>query len=212
MSVHDLGGQPGFGPVPVDDQAVFDAGWHRRAFAVTQFAQVASGFNTDAFRHGIEREVPSQYLTLSYFDKWIRNAERMLVEGGVIGADAVVAKATGGVATAAPERTTDARPSLARGAARSIDQPARFRAGERVQVTDQVICGHTRVPGYVRGHVGVIERVNDTWVFPDSHAHGNGEAPCWVYAVRFDAAVLWPDDGVDHSVLVDLYEPHLRTP
>lgn len=52
-------------------------------------------------------------------------------------------------------------------------------------------------------------------MFPDSHAHGRGENPCWVYAVRFAASDLWPDADADrgpveHQVHVDLFEPYLE--
>lgn len=214
--VHDLGGKSGFGPVPADDNAIFHADWERRAFAVSQLAQIAAGFNTDAFRHGVEREDPDLYLQIPYFDKWIRNGERMLVEGGVLAADEVSARMNGTESTGEPVRTTDAIPHGERGVRRPTDQPAVYSAGARVRVrTDHAPTGHTRLPRYVRGHTGVVERVNESWIFPDTHAHGEGEDPTWVYAVRFDAADLWPDDhptGPGHTVLVDLYEPYLETP
>ena len=118
--VHDIGGKTGFGPVPVDDDVLFHADWERRAFAVTQFAQGAAGFNTDAFRHGIEREDPDTYRSATYFDKWIRNAERMLVEGGVLAPDAVPAAVDGTPAAGTAARTTDAVPAQGRGTVRDL--------------------------------------------------------------------------------------------
>jgi len=214
--VHDLGGRTGFGPVPVDDDAIFHDDWERRAFAVTQFSQVLGEFNTDAFRHGIEREAPDVYRSISYFDKWIRNGERMLVEGGVVGADAVAARLAGGVAQAEPLRTTDAVPAQGRGAERPVDEPPRFSVGDRVMVrrpTDAVANGHTRLPDYVLGQQGTVHLLNGSWIYPDSHAHGLGERPQWAYAVRFSASDLWPDDGLDrgnHRVHVDLFESYLE--
>ncbi|MEM7094741.1 MAG: nitrile hydratase subunit beta [Actinomycetota bacterium] len=216
--VHDLGGQPGFGTVPVDDDAIFHADWERRAFGVTQFAQVLSEFNTDAFRHGIEREDPATYRSITYFDKWIRNGERMLVEGGVIPTDAVVARIAGDEPAAPAERTTDAVPNAGRGSLRSCEQPARFAVGDRVRVAiDAGSRGHTRLPDYVAGRTGTIALVSGSWIFPDTHAHGDGESPTWVYAVAFDSGDLWPEDsetggasGSTHTVHVDLFEPYLE--
>ena len=208
--VHDIGGKPGFGPVPVDDDVLFHDDWERRAFAVTQFAQGAAGFNTDAFRHGIEREDPDTYRSATYFDKWIRNAERMLVEGGVIGADAVRAAIHGETASLAPVRTTDAKPAEGRGTIRTPDAAAAFSVGDQVTVAaDAGSSGHTRLPDYVAGRTGTVALVNGGWVFPDTHAHGQGESPCWVYAVAFDAAELWPETAATHLVYVDLFEPYL---
>lgn len=210
---HDLGGREGYGPVPVADDQVFAEPWEARAFAVTQVAQGLAEFNTDAFRHGIEREDPHNYGTLGYFDRWIRNAERMLTEGGVIAPDAVSAHLAGTEPVGTPERTTDATAALARGASRPASTPPLFESGDRVRVrTDAAHDGHTRIPGYVRGETGTIDFANDSWVFPDTHAHGRGEQPCWVYAVRFDAATLWPEDEIEpgrQTVIVDLFEPYL---
>ena len=47
--------------------------------------------------------------------------------------------------------------------------------------------GHTRLPRYARGKLGRIEAVQGFHVFPDSNAHGRGEAPQWLYTVVFDA-------------------------
>ena len=202
--------------MPVDDDVLFHDDWERRAFAVTQFAQVAAGFNTDAFRHGIEREDPAVYRSASYFEKWIRNAERMLVEGGVLPADAVAAEMRGEAPTQSAERTTDARPAEGRGTIRAVDTAPRFDVGDRVTVAaDAGTTGHTRLPDYVAGRTGTVTLQNGGWVFPDTHAHGQGEAPCWVYAVAFDASDLWPPAANDsaaarsHVVHVDLFEPYL---
>lgn len=221
--VHDLGGHPGFGPVPVDDDAIFHNDWERKAFALTQFSQRASSFNTDAFRFAIEREDPELYLTLPYFHRWIRNGERMLVEGGVIAADEIPSRIAGEQATAEAVRTTDATKPEQRGTLRQIDAPASFGPGQQVRVRDDLTpVGHTRLPGYVRGRTGHIDRLQEAWVFPDTHAHGLGEQPTWVYAVRFEASDLWPDDYLtnddvtsendsgSHAVFVDLFEPYLE--
>ena len=69
--------------------------------------------------------------------------------------------------------------------------------------------GHTRLPRYVRGHVGKIVRVHGTHVFPDSNAKGLGEDPHWLYAVLFSAKELWGHDSAD-SVTIDLWEPYLE--
>lgn len=220
---HDLGGRTGFGPVPVTDDALFHADWERRAFAVTQLAQVLAGFNTDAFRHGVEREDPDVYASIAYFDKWIRNGERMLVEGGVLAADALAAHQQGHSPVAPVERTTDAVPHGARGNIRAVSTPPLFAVGSRVVVNERARDDrHSRLPDYVVGRTGTVVLANGGWIFPDTHAHGQGEDPTWVYAVGFDANELWPEDRASHNdqashtaqaghiVHVDLFEPYLR--
>lgn len=218
LPVHDLGGRSGFGPIPVHDDALFHDEWERRAFALTLLSQRASKINTDAFRHGIEREDPATYLSVAYFEKWIRNAERMLVEGGVFAPDEVHSRIDGRPSVGSPRRTTDATPPLGKGALRQTDATPRFSVGDRVTVSATYRAhGHTRLPEYVRGRQGTVAMVNDRWIFPDTHAHGRGEQPTWVYAVSFDSADLWSDPEPDatsggHAVVVDLFEPYLEQP
>jgi nitrile hydratase len=80
--------------------------------------------------------------------------------------------------------------------------------GQTVIARDLHPVGHTRLPRYVRGHRGTITVVHPAFVFPDTNAHGRGENPQYVYAVRFAAAHLW--GAGDHSVSVDLFEPYLE--
>lgn len=216
VGVHDLGGRSGFGPVPQDD-AVFHAPWEAMSFALTQFAQDLSGFTTDGFRHAIEREDPDLYLTLPYWHRWLRNAQRMLEEGGVLAPGQVddrVALITTGVKRPPrpePVRTTDCQPRQGDGARRSPTGPPKFQEGDAVIASGtHSRAGHTRLPHYVTNHPGIVVLVNDTWVFPDTNAHGQGEQPCWVYAVSFAAADLWNDPSLDHRVIVDLFEPYLE--
>ena len=69
---------------------------------------------------------------------------------------------------------------------------------------------HTRLPGYVRGKRGVIERLNGMHVFADAHALGLGEQPHWLYTVVFDGAQLWSDAAPGLTVSIDAWEPYLE--
>jgi hypothetical protein len=70
---------------------------------------------------------------------------------------------------------------------------------------------HTRLPRYVRGHAGVIERIQGCHVFPDSVVTGEGESPQWLYTVVFDGRALW-GEGSDPTVKVSIeaFEPYLE--
>ena len=47
-------------------------------------------------------------------------------------------------------------------------------------------------------------------IFPDSNAHGRGEAPQWLYTIVFDAAELWGADADPASrVSIDAWESYL---
>ena len=94
---------------------------------------------------------------------------------------------------------------------RETNSAATFKAGDRVRAKNINPPTHTRLPRYVRGHVGVIERVIGCHVFPDSNALGAGENPQWLYTVRFDGRELWGADGDPTvTVSVDAWEPYLE--
>lgn len=87
-----------------------------------------------------------------------------------------------------------------------------FAAGDRVRVRMAAPAGHTRVPRYVRGRPGVVERVQGRWPLPDQRAHGLEPADTPpVYTVRFASRDLFGQDGADGvAISVDLWEPYLE--
>ena len=69
---------------------------------------------------------------------------------------------------------------------------------------------HTRLPRYVRGRLGTVERVLGAHVFADAHASGRGEQPHWLYTVVVDGRELWPETrAAGLQVSVDAWEPYL---
>jgi nitrile hydratase len=95
---------------------------------------------------------------------------------------------------------------------RKAATPARFRPGDRVRAKNIHPVTHTRLPRYLRGHTGEIVHVHGVHVFPDSNAHGKGEDPQWLYAVRFSARELWGEDrSARDTVTADCWEPYLET-
>jgi nitrile hydratase len=92
---------------------------------------------------------------------------------------------------------------------RDVAAKPRFQPGDRVRARNIHPLGHTRLPRYVRGHVGEIAKVHGAHVFPDSNAHGKGEDPHWLYTVRFTAQELWGSNARD-LIHVELWEPYLE--
>ena len=62
-------------------------------------------------------------------------------------------------------------------------RPAMFAVGEIVRMKDIHPATHTRLPQYVRGHLGTIELNHGCHVFPDTTSLGQGEDPQWLYTV-----------------------------
>ena len=85
--VHDIGGQTGFGSVPVMDEhgEPFHADWEARVFAVATALARRGVFNGDELRDAIERIPPEDYLAASYYERWLRAVETLLAEKGIAG-------------------------------------------------------------------------------------------------------------------------------
>jgi nitrile hydratase beta subunit len=212
--IHDLGGVDGFGKVePEPDEPVFHAEWEGRVFAMNRAMGFAGGWILDQARYAGERIPPHRYLTASYYERWMIAMGMNLVEAGLAGADELAAGRSLRPGKPLPRKLTpDMVPKIRRGGfARPAPAPARYKQGDRVRAKNIHPRTHTRLPRYVRGHVGVIERVHGCHVFPDTAAIEQGENPQWHYAVRFDARDLWgPDADPTVKVSVDAFEPYLE--
>jgi len=70
--------------------------------------------------------------------------------------------------------------------------------------------GHPRLPRYIRGKRGAIDRVRGSQTFPDTNALGLGTYPQYVYSVRFAAKELWGESAEAEQVLyIDLWDSYL---
>ena len=211
---HDLGGVDGFGPIaPEADEPLFHHPWERRAFAVTLAAGMLGRWNIDMARFAREDTSPVTYLNATYYEQWLRGLQRLLVERGLVSAAELASGRAEGPGPVAAVPAARVPAILAKGASamRDSNAPPRFRPGETVRVRNLHPRGHTRMPRYVRGHVGVIERDHGVFVYPDSNAMGGGEAPQRCYAVRFTARTLWgPDASAVDRVMVDLWDDYLE--
>jgi nitrile hydratase subunit beta len=86
----------------------------------------------------------------------------------------------------------------------------RFRRGERIAVRNINPVNHTRLPRYVRGKRGTVERDRGIFVFPDTSAHGHGHKPQHVYSVRFTGRELWGPQASERDVLyLDLWDDYM---
>lgn len=212
---HDLGGAHGFGAVVLEpDEPVFHAEWERRVLAMVLAMGAAGAWNIDMSRHGRERVAPAEYLAATYYEIWLKGMRRVLLERGLISEGELPAGHALGPGQRLPRRpTADEVPGmLARGTPYSREPPraARFKPADRVRTRVMNPPGHTRLPRYLCGRTGWIERVHGAHVFPDSNAHGRGEDPQWLYTVGFDAAEVWGAEGCAGDELrADLWEPYL---
>jgi nitrile hydratase len=219
--VHDMGGQQGFGPVLLEvNEPLFHAPWESRAMAVTVAMGASGQWNIDLSRSARESLPPATYLSSSYYEIWIRALEKLMLERGMV----TQAELASGQLSAPPVKvnrvltreTVDAALKAGSPTERPIDQPALFSVGQKVRARNMHPQGHTRLPRYVRGHVGTIVSVHGGHVFPDGHtlrAMPPFNVPVeWLYTVVFDGPTLWgaqSDPTVE--VTVDAWESYLES-
>ena len=80
-----MGGQTGFGPVPVgaDGEPPFGADWEARVYALAAVLRQRGLFNSDELRDAIERLPPEVYLGASYYERWLAAIEMLVAEKGL---------------------------------------------------------------------------------------------------------------------------------
>jgi nitrile hydratase len=211
----DLGGAHGHGAVVAEtDEPLFHAPWERRALGLVVAAGGTGAWTIDMSRRAREDRPPAEYLTTPYYGLWIKGLERLVVETGLCtAAELAAGRALAPPAPVARVLTADMVPAaLATGGptARPVTDPPRFAIGDRVRTRAMAPATHTRLPRYARGRIGTIVRHHGGHVFPDTNAHGGGEAPAHLYTVRFAAAELWGPDTTAAAVMVDCFEPYLE--
>ena len=213
--VHDMGGMHGFGKVEAEpDEPVFHAAWEGRVLAMQRAMTYTGEWNIDMSRAAQEKLPPQVYLSVSYYKRWALGLEQNLLGRGLVTPEELEA----GRALAPPKpvkRTmaaSDISAALTRGKyGRPPTAAARFAPGDRVRARNIHPATHTRLPRYVRGHVGVVERIQGCHVFPDAVVTGAGESPQWLYTVVFDGRDLWGENSDPTvKVSVEAFEPYLE--
>jgi nitrile hydratase beta subunit len=218
--VHDMGGHQGFGPVRIEKhEPLFHAPWESRAMAVTVAMGASGQWNIDLSRAARESLPPAIYLSSSYYEIWIRALEKLMLERGMVTsaelASGLMSTPPVQVSSVLRRETVDAALQAGNPTERPIDQPAQFQIGQQVRARNMHPQGHTRLPRYVRGHMGTIVSVHGGHVFPDGHtlrASPPFNVPVeWLYTVVFDGTTLWGENSDPTvEVSVDAWESYLE--
>ncbi len=133
-----------------------------------------------------------------FYHLWLAAAEQLLDATGLV-----------------PKAELDARIAALEKAER---EGPRFAAGQRVLVRDIKREGHTHLPLYLRGKIGVIQNDQGLFVFPEavSHnhdhdsVHDNDDALQHVYSVRFSAPDIWgANTSGTHALNFNLWDYQL---
>jgi nitrile hydratase len=183
--------------------------------AMTRAMCAVGAVNQDMLRFAREILPPRIYLSSTYYQRWLLGLQQLLLDKGLVDADELTAgralrpgkplkrgKLTGADISRVMTRASFGRPATV---------AARFTPGDRVRAKNIHPATHTRLPRYVRGHVGVVERDHGCHVFPDSAALGAGDNPQWLYTVVFESRDLWgPDAEPTTKISIEAFEPYLE--
>ena len=165
-------------------------------------------------RHVMECMPPALYLSSEYFDRWYWREAGILANASWASIDELT---TGKAASWPTGRGDPLSPEavpvmLHQGLdSRRPDAGApTFKPGDHVRAKYHAPLGATRLPRYVRGHVGTIEAYRGWYVLPDANAHGEDRAEP-LYCVGFSAGDLWDDAASPQDmVFADLWESYLE--
>lgn len=101
---------------------------------------------------------------------------------------------------------------IANGGSTRVDAEAaaRFKVGDEIRVRNINPTGHTRLPRYLRTHLGTVMEDHGVFIFPDTHAHGGGAKPQHLYSVRFSNQELWGEQGSPKDCCyVDVFDDYM---
>jgi nitrile hydratase len=222
-TIHDMGGMHGFGPVVrEDDEPVFHEPWEGRFWGTRQ-AVVRSGLLK--LRPGENRGIIEQmgavpYLTTSYYARFLHSTVDRILAHGLITAEELDRRTAEYLANPdlpVPRRQDPEAAAFVRKSLTFAPHPKpatgepRFEAGQAVVARNLNWDGHNRLPRYVRGRRGTIERVNGWYEIEDDHADRLGRNPQPVYTVGFAGRELWgPDAEPNLRVYLELWEGYLE--
>lgn len=220
---YDVGGAAELGPVPVHgDRPVFPEAWEGLVMAMSLGGAVSGVYAIDQHRAAAGAIHPALYLATTYYEQWMYALETCLIGAGVVSYDEIERRVTEVAEDPDlplpdnddPELSERMKWVIAHGIpVWDLDTEPIFAVGDAVRakaVRIEQWSGHTRMPAYVMGHVGVIEEV--LWPEPLSNpVDAGGERPIeHVYAVCFKASDIWPEANPNDTVRIQLWESHLE--
>lgn len=211
---HDMGGRMGFGPVmPEANEPVFHARWEARFFGLANAVGELGRWTLDEDRHACENRSPAEYLENSYYETWAKALEKLLVAKSLVETAEILAghakaRSAAVVSQLKPDQVWKAVTAFGSYQRETSAKPA-YAIGTEVRVKNLHVAGHTRLPGYLRGCSGEVIGCHGAHVFPDSNAHGRGEDPRYLYAIKFRASDVFGAANKD-TLHADMWEPYLE--
>lgn len=234
---HYLGGLEGL-PEPLTlEKRVFVEDWEKRIFGIHvammglsnhlgsalpayPIDEVPTAFKDEwtwaDLRTGAEAMNPFDYFKFRYYEKWLGGITQFFIDKGYVTEDELAER----IAELPSTIDTEDLPAiddqviaylrLGDSPRRDVAHPT-FSVGSKVRITNVPADAHSRLPGYLRGRVGTVERVfeGDYGYFCRT-GDGIGD-PMPIYIVEFDPAEIW-GPRAEHGPLklyAELFEAYL---
>ena len=219
--IHDMGGMDGFGPIERDpEEPLFHHDWERRVFAIRVASPVPIPGGS---RNSIEQMPPDQYLTTSYYEKWLHSRIKGFLDAGVLTQDELEERLAffrdhPDAPVPRLDEPDQVEPALAKlltwePPKRDLPRVPQFQPGETVRVRMIHSPRHSRLPRYAQGKHGTVVRYYGVYDVQDIPPLGETYPPEPMYAVRFDAHELWGGSAEPNStVCLDMWELYLEKP
>jgi nitrile hydratase subunit beta len=238
---HYLGGLEGL-PEPLSlEKRVFVEDWEKRIFGIHvammglsnhlgsalphyPIEEVPTSFDDEwtwaDLRAGAEAMNPFDYFKFRYYEKWLGGITRFFIDKGYLTEDELVSREKELTADVAPE-PRDPVPAIdeqVEDYLRKGDSPRRdvahaeFAVGSRVRVTNVPAAAHTRLPGYLRGREGTVERVFEGDYAYFCHTGDGIGDPMPIYIVTFAPDELFGEraEGGPLTIYAELFEAYLE--
>jgi nitrile hydratase len=233
---HYLGGLEGL-PEPLSlEKRVFVEDWEKRIFgihvammglsnhlgaALPEYAidEVPTAFKDEwtwaDLRTGAEAMNPFDYFKFRYYEKWLGGITQFFVDKGYVTEEELAAKVGEATpATGAPDEAVDAQvvAYLRKGDSprRDVAHP-KFPVGSAVRITNVAADAHSRLPGYLRGRAGTVERVFEGDYAYFTHTGDGIGDPMPIYIVEFDPGEIWGPraEAGPERLYAELFEAYL---
>ncbi len=236
---HYLGGLEGL-PEPLTlEKRVFVEDWEKRIFGIhvammglsNHLGTALPGYHIDdvptAFndewtwadlRTGAEAMNPFDYFKFRYYEKWLGGITQFFIDKGYVTEDEL----TDRIGELGPVADTEDVPAIddqVIAYLRHGDSPRRdvahpkFAVGAQVRIANVPADAHSRLPGYLRGRIGTVERVFEGDYGYFCHTGDGIGDPMPIYIVEFDPAEIWGPRAEDGplKLYAELFEAYLAS-
>jgi nitrile hydratase len=217
-TMHDYGGMDGFTLPERDQGPILKEDWEKQVWglAITVWAKGMHGYRGSS-RADIERIPPELYIDMPYYAKWLWAEEESIIQSGLTNEEELN-NPDGNVKMPEGPAFVPATPADVIAFLEGDDSseiPATvepgFVVGDEVVVRNEHPTGHTRVPRYLRGHRGIIQKHHGVHHFQDDVPEGEDPGQQHLYTVAFTGPELWGRRAnVKDKIHAEIWEYHLE--